>query len=414
MPFYEGLTLRAALRDLPRTPGESWLTALLAQLLDALELIHARNCFHRDIAPDNILLLRDGRPLLLDFGAARRVIGDMTQVLTVILKPGYAPLEQYAETPSMKQGPWTDLYALASVVYFAITGEAPAPAVARVLTDPVVPIRKAAAGRYSEALLGAIDRALSVRPEGRPQSVAEFRRALGIHESKERTPGSAQVGSSSHSRAERSASVRHRLRDKRALVVASALMVVGAAAGWSYWTYDSHTPDIPSTKEMQRKVEPPVKETLVPPERLATQIEERLRSFECARVAWSDAGAGVLRLTGHVSTAAERERLAGELGSVAGVRSVSASDVQVLPRPYCEIASMLAAHSGAGTLRIGLKGGGTAAHEGDRLVVEVESGDFAGYLYADLYGADGKVAHLLPNSQNRNNRADARKSLTVG
>jgi hypothetical protein len=60
--------------------------------------------------------LKDERPVLLDFGAARRVIVDMTQVLTVILKPGFAPVEQYAETPGLKQGAWTDIYALAAVV----------------------------------------------------------------------------------------------------------------------------------------------------------------------------------------------------------------------------------------------------------------------------------------------------------
>ena len=74
-------------------------------------------CFHRDIAPDNILLLKNGRPLLLDFGAARRVIGDLTHGPTVILKPGYAPIEQYADIPGLRQGAWTDVYALAAVMY---------------------------------------------------------------------------------------------------------------------------------------------------------------------------------------------------------------------------------------------------------------------------------------------------------
>ena len=76
-----------------------------APLTEALAVIHAEQCYHRDIAPDNVILLAGSdRPLLLDFGAARRVIGDMTQALTVILKPGYAPVEQYAEVPGMKQG----------------------------------------------------------------------------------------------------------------------------------------------------------------------------------------------------------------------------------------------------------------------------------------------------------------------
>jgi serine/threonine protein kinase len=182
MPFYEGVTLKGTLKDLDDAPGESWLKSLLAQLLDALEIIHSRQCYHRDIAPDNILILPDETPLLLDFGAARRVIGDMTQALTVILKPGYAPIEQYAEVPNMKQGPWTDLYALASVVYFAIEGKAPVPAVARVMSDPLVPLAQSAAGRYSDTFLRAVDRALSVRPDDRPQNIAEFRQLLGFVE----------------------------------------------------------------------------------------------------------------------------------------------------------------------------------------------------------------------------------------
>ena len=114
MPYYQGVTLKRALAGLKAPPEESWLLRQLGQLLDALNVMHSEHCFHRDIAPDNILLLDDGTPLLLDFGAARRVIGDATHALTAFLKPGYAPVEQYAEMPSMKQGPWTDLYALGS------------------------------------------------------------------------------------------------------------------------------------------------------------------------------------------------------------------------------------------------------------------------------------------------------------
>ena len=181
MPFYEGHTLKETLRQMGTPPDERWLTALLASLTEALAVIHAEHCLHRDIAPDNVLLLADsGRPLLLDFGAARQVIGDATQALTAILKPGYAPVEQYAEVPSLKQGPWTDIYALCAVVYAAIMGSKPPVSVARTVADSCVPLVQAAAGRYSERFLQAIDAGLSVRPDGRPQSVQAFRQALGI------------------------------------------------------------------------------------------------------------------------------------------------------------------------------------------------------------------------------------------
>ena len=178
MPYYEGPTLKAALAALAGAPDEDDLRTWLRPLLDALELMHGKHCFHRDIAPDNILLTPGG-PLLLDFGAARRVIGDMTHAITVVLKPGYAPIEQYGDVATMAQGAWTDLYALASVVYFAITGSTPTSSVERLMDDRVAPLAVAARGRYSDTLLRAVDRALAVRPTDRPQSVAEFRALLG-------------------------------------------------------------------------------------------------------------------------------------------------------------------------------------------------------------------------------------------
>ncbi|MGZ5168903.1 MAG: protein kinase domain-containing protein [Burkholderiales bacterium] len=178
MPYYKGITLKHALRNLDEQPGETWIKALLSQLLDALEIIHSHSCYHRDISPDNILMLEDGRPLLLDFGAARRVIGDRTRAFTVILKPGYAPIEQYAEDPEMKQGPWTDLYALASVLYLALTRKAPPPSIARVVNDRLVPLSRSLNGKYDDAFLRGLDAAMSVKPQDRPQSVAAFRRML--------------------------------------------------------------------------------------------------------------------------------------------------------------------------------------------------------------------------------------------
>lgn len=153
---------------------------MLVPIVDALRTIHREQCYHRDISPANILILDDGRPLLLDFGAARRVIADVTQALTVILTPGYAPMEQYAEAPNLRQGPWTDVYALGAVLFYAIQGAPPSPAVARMVSDPVRPIAELARGRYSDAFLRAIDRALAVKPEQRPQSMEAFADLLGL------------------------------------------------------------------------------------------------------------------------------------------------------------------------------------------------------------------------------------------
>ncbi len=181
MPFYEGKTLKDQLKELGSPPTEAWLRTLLNPLTEALVVIHREQCYHRDIAPDNVMMLAgSNRPLLLDFGAARRVIGDMTQALTVILKPGYAPVEQYAEIPGMKQGPWTDVYALAAVVHFAIIGKTPPPSVGRLLGDTYVPLVEAAAGRYNPAFLAAIDHALVVKPDQRTQSIEQLRDEMGL------------------------------------------------------------------------------------------------------------------------------------------------------------------------------------------------------------------------------------------
>ncbi len=179
MPYFSGQTLQDVLKLRDDPPDEAWIRKILSPLMDALAIIHADHVYHRDIAPDNIMLLADERPVLLDFGAARRVITDMTHALTVILKPGYAPIEQYADMPGMKQGPWTDVYALAAVVYFMIRKRKPPAAVSRMMQDSYEPLtRSDAAGRYSPQLLQGIDRCLSIKAADRPQSMAAMREAI--------------------------------------------------------------------------------------------------------------------------------------------------------------------------------------------------------------------------------------------
>jgi serine/threonine protein kinase len=182
MPFYEGRTLRDELRQRREGVDEATLLGWIGPIADALAVIHSEHLYHRDIAPDNVLLLAGSqRPLLLDFGAARRVIGDMTQALTVILKPGYAPVEQYAEIPGMKQGPWTDVYALAGVAHYALRGRTPPPSVGRLVKDSYEPmVGSALEGLYSPSLLAALDHALAVRPENRTASILQLKAELGL------------------------------------------------------------------------------------------------------------------------------------------------------------------------------------------------------------------------------------------
>lgn len=139
MQYCTGKTLRKLLLVEPeRQSDEHWLKAqIMEPVLDALQLLHSKNYYHRDLSPDNIIVMDSGMPMLLDFGAARQVIGDMTQALTVILKPGFAPIEQYADDESMRQGPWTDIYGVGAVMYFAVTGKAPVASVARLVKDPL-------------------------------------------------------------------------------------------------------------------------------------------------------------------------------------------------------------------------------------------------------------------------------------
>ena len=179
MPYLQGQTLKQARQAMTETPSEAWMLWLLLPLLDGLRVLHEASVFHRDIAPDNILLPGNGDDaILLDFGAARRAIGDNTQALTAILKPSYAPIEQYAESTGLRQGPWTDIYALGAVLHTLVLGRAPPPATMRTVVDDYQPLQLMTLPGLSPAFRAAIDWALRVRPADRPQSIADLRAAL--------------------------------------------------------------------------------------------------------------------------------------------------------------------------------------------------------------------------------------------
>ncbi|MFQ6553107.1 protein kinase domain-containing protein [Aestuariibius insulae] len=157
----------------------SSITSMLRRMLDAIGYIHSQGLLHRDISPDNILVDEAGKPILIDFGAAREQASRKTRVLTAVsvVKDGYSPQEFYLQ--GSQQSNASDLYALGASFYHVITGEAPPPsqerlfAVAEGKDDPYQPLAGQHEG-YSEDFLRSIDKAMEVVPKNRVQSAAEW------------------------------------------------------------------------------------------------------------------------------------------------------------------------------------------------------------------------------------------------
>ena len=264
MQYCPGVTLHAARKAMRAPPDEAWLRAFLEPILDALERLHRAGVYHRDISPDNILLLPNGRPILLDFGSARRVVAEATRSLTAVLKPNFAPIEQYGDEAGMPQGPWTDLYALGATVHAMLTGEAPTPAVMRVVNDLRTPLAAAGASAYpgvGAKFLAAIDWALAIAPKDRPQSVEALRRALGDPAGHTALP----------------AATRRTTWPRRRVLAACALALFVALAG-AFWTVVSTIARAPAPGSAPTSVPAPPQRVAPAPIAEAPPSPEQVRA----------------------------------------------------------------------------------------------------------------------------------------
>lgn len=182
MDFVDGTDLRHYLSDHGDRLRWLQLRDIVYPVMDALERVHAKGIIHRDISPDNIYVKSDGRPVLLDFGAARMSLGDRNRSLSVVLKNGYAPKEQYFSRG--RQGPWTDVYALGATIYRCLTGEVPpeslerSEAVAQGEPDPLRPIRDFLAVRPE--MEAVVLQAMAIEPDRRFQTMTAFAAALRL------------------------------------------------------------------------------------------------------------------------------------------------------------------------------------------------------------------------------------------
>ena len=274
MRYEQGESLRAILKQ-GKPLSEEQLLKIALPILDGLGKIHATGFIHRDIQPSNIYIREDGSPVLLDFGAARKT-DDGPRTLTILVAPGYAPIEQYYSS-STEQGPWTDMYGIGATLYRAVAGVAPIDAIERSrgilgsTKDMLVPARVVGQGRYSDAFLAAIDHALMFSERHRPQSAAalaaELRGELAPAPAKQlasaapkpRVPPELPKGAVMSVDSERVTHVPPELPVRSSLSrywIAAAAGIAAAAIGLGAWLTLSGSPEPAPTQTAEPRVAP--------------------------------------------------------------------------------------------------------------------------------------------------------------
>ena len=186
MDFEDGISLSKMLKQ-GRRFNERSLWNILRPIAEGLETAHRVGVLHRDIKPPNILINEDNRPVLIDFGSARFATADATSTTVTFHTPPYAAIEQYVKT--YPQGPWTDIYALGVVMYECITGEKPPEVLERLHAGLGKPLAEGKWPGYSKRFLAAIDAAMLVKPDERPQQLTDWLAMFGKAEAADEADG---------------------------------------------------------------------------------------------------------------------------------------------------------------------------------------------------------------------------------
>lgn len=181
MEYVEGVNLKEHMRRMEGPFSEQKTLELMYPILLAVDAMHRKNVLHRDISPENLILKPDGTLTLIDFGAAREYTLDEDENLTVILKHGYAPDEQYHS--GSRQGPWTDLYACCAVMYQMVSGLLPQDAASRRHKDELLPLDEIEGLEVTKGFARAIEKGMTIYATERYASIGKLLSDLDPEES---------------------------------------------------------------------------------------------------------------------------------------------------------------------------------------------------------------------------------------
>ena len=459
MDYEEGRPLSRIL-DKRGTLPEEELKNILEPLLDGLERVHEADVWHRDVKPNNILIRPDGAPVLIDFGAARREVAGTDRSVMSQFTPTYAALEQvYA---AGQQGPWTDIYALGATLYRAVAGKKPPNASERSLNPSIyTPAIQAAKGDYSQTFLAAIDAALELKPQDRPQSIAQWRRQLkegyqqetmedddativqsqpvtptetiSVDDILERIPESVPDSTQPVKKPD---ALENKFRKRRRIVLISVAVVLVAAVAFAVFMSElikwppKSEPEVPKkVQTVEPLVQPTQTEKVTEPtpsqptapdlDTVRALVLEILAEFQCAHTTVNLSSGGNLSIAGFVSSREDLDKIQREMSRLEGITNFSA-DLAVHPRPFCEMLEMLQRHQTPGIspalqTRLEVNHPDRRYKRGDSLVVSATLGSaFDGYLYIDYLDRDGTVVHMLPSPKRLRNDVHPGQTIVIG
>jgi hypothetical protein len=381
MDYEQGEPLSNQLKN-GATLSEAKITDILFPLLDGLETVHRASVTHRDIKPDNILIRSDGSPVLIDFGAARRKRPDGEKSQFAIFTPDYAAPEQvYGD---WKQGAWTDIYSLGATLYRAVSGRLPTNASRRLQGEAYKPAVKAARAGYTPAFLAAIDAALALRPEDRPQSIADWRALF-----QQRTGNGDPNGGNGNR-------LRRQLITWSSVLGIAAAGIVGSLIGLKIYDDGSIVTDIGKTE-------------------IRARIRQAAGRLECARVRSDITSDGRVFLRGYVSIQGDLALLRDRVSAIKGVREIADDSLHVYPAPLCKVIGILNDYqmekvTPRDAVTVWTNKPNADFKEDERIIVYAR----ASSAFPDYLDSAGEVVHMLPSAIASSNSVQAGQQLTLG